>query len=229
MEGPIERTIERDTPVLEPIRLRSLREHVHEELRQAIISGRFKTGAKLNERQLAADLGTSTSPLKEALRQLEAEGLVRTESRRGSYVTFSPRQAEEMTLARAALESIIARQAAKHAPDNAFVLLRQVIEEMRVAVGSGDVQELIRLNEKFHDAIHEASGCDYLRRLQNAQRTYDHAARVTVLSREDVRRISFLEHEAIMEAIAARNEDEAERLMRQHILDAGKTHIELVF
>lgn len=229
MEGPIERTMEREAPVLEPIRLRSLREHVHEELRQAIISGRFKTGAKLNERQLAADLGTSTSPLKEALRQLEAEGLVRTESRRGSYVTFSPRQAEEMTLARAALESIIARQAAKHAPEERFNGLRAVIEEMRVAVGSGDVQELIRLNEKFHDAIHEASGCDYLRRLQNAQRTYDHAARVTVLSREDVRRISFLEHEAIMEAIVARNEDEAERLMRQHILDAGKTHIELVF
>lgn len=229
MEGQVDDAARREERVLEPIRLRSLREHVHEELRQAIISGRLKTGAKLNERQLAADLGTSTSPLKEALRQLEAEGLVRTESRRGSFVTFSPHQAEEMTLARAALESIIARQAAKHAPQEAFILLRAVIEEMRVAVGSGDVQELIRLNEKFHDAIHEASGCDYLRRLQNAQRTYDHAARVTVLSREEIRRTSFLEHEAIMKAIVARSEDEAERLMRQHILDAGKTHIELVF
>lgn len=215
--------------VLEPIRLRSLREHVHEELRQAIISGRLKTGAKLNERQLAADLGTSTSPLKEALRQLEAEGLVRTEPRRGSFVTFSPRQAEEMNLARAALESIIARQAAKHAPEEAFDILRAVVEEMRAAVESGNVELLIALNEDFHDAIHEASGCEYLRRLQNAQRTYDHAARVTVLSREEVRRASFHEHEAIMRAIVARDEDEAERLMRKHIMDAGKTHIELVF
>lgn len=215
--------------VLEPIRLRSLREHVHDELRQAIISGRLKTGAKLNERQLAADLGTSTSPLKEALRQLEAEGLVRTEPRRGSYVTFSSRQAEEMTLARAALESIIARQAAKHAPEEAFDILRAVVEKMRAAVESGNVEQLIALNEEFHDAIHEASGCEYLRRLQNAQRTYDHAARVTVLSREEVRRASFHEHEAIMKAIAARDEEEAERLMRKHIMDAGKTHIELVF
>lgn len=220
---------ERDQPVLNPIQLRSLREHVHDELRQAIISGRLKPGAKLNERQLAADLGTSTSPLKEALRQLEAEGLVRTEPRRGSYVTFSARQAEEMTLARAALESIIARQAAKHAPEAAFALLRKVVESMRVAMESGNVEQLIALNEQFHDGIHEASGCDYLRRLQNAQRTYDHAARVTVLSREEVRRASFHEHEAIMKAIVARDEDEAERLMRQHIMDAGKTHIELVF
>lgn len=220
---------DRDDRVLEPIRLRSLREHVHDELRQAIISGRLKTGAKLNERQIAADLGISTSPLKEAMRQLEAEGLVRTEARRGSYVTFSARQAEEMTLARAALESIIARQAAKHAPEEAFSVLRGVVEKMRAALESGNVEQLIVLNEEFHDAIHEASGCEYLRRLQNAQRTYDHAARVTVLSREEVRRASFHEHEAIMNAIVARNEDDAERLMRQHIVDAGKTHIELVF
>ena len=220
---------QRSERVLEPIRMRSLREHVHEELRQAIISGRLKTGAKLNERQLAADLGTSTSPLKEALRQLEAEGLVRTEPRRGSYVTFSARQAEEMTLARAALESIIARQAAKHAPEAAFDHLRGVIEKMRIAMESGDVEQLIMLNEEFHDAIHDASGCEYLRRLQNAQRTYDHAARVTVLSREEVRRASFHEHEAIMKAIVSRDEDGAERLMRKHIMDAGKTHIELVF
>lgn len=228
MDGQVNEVRGRER-VLEPIRMRSLREHVHDELRQAIISGRLKNGAKLNERELAADLGTSTSPLKEALRQLEAEGLVRTESRRGSFVTFSARQAEEMTLARAALESIIARQAAKHATEEAFDVLRAVIEEMRSAVETGEVQDLIDLNEKFHDAIHEASGCEYLRRLQNAQRTYDHATRVTVLSREEIRRASFHEHEAIMKAIVARDEDEAERLMRQHIVDAGKTHIELVF
>ena len=220
---------QRSERVLEPIRMRSLREHVHEELRQAIISGRLKTGAKLNERQLAADLGTSTSPLKEALRQLEAEGLVRTEPRRGSYVTFSARQAEEMTLARAALESIIARQAAKHAPQEAFDLLQAVIEKMRVAMEGGDVERLIVLNEEFHDAIHDASGCDYLRRLQNAQRMYDHATRITVLADAETRRKSFLEHEAIMQAVVARDADRAERLMREHIVKAGTQHIGLVF
>lgn len=212
-----------------PIKLRNLRDHVHDSLREAIISGRLKSDDKLNERQLASELGISTSPLKEALRQLEGEGLVRTEARRGTFVSFNARQAEEMTLARAALESIIARQAAKHGTEEAFVFLRSVIEEMRVAVSSGDVDALIELNEKFHDGIHEASGCEYLRRLQNAQRMYDHAARVTVLSRESVRKQSFGEHEAIMKAIIARNEDLAERLMREHIVKAGETHIALVF
>ncbi|MGV6873541.1 GntR family transcriptional regulator [Pseudochelatococcus sp. B33] len=215
--------------VLEPIKLKSLREHVHDELRQAIISGRLKLGSRLNERKLAADLGTSTSPLKEALRQLESEGLVRTEARRGTFVTFSPRQAEEMTLARAALESIIARQAAKHGGEEAFDRLRALIEEMRAAVESGQVHVLIELNEAFHDTIHDASGCEYLRRLQSSQRMYDHAARVAVLARPHVQRTSFHEHEAIMRAITARDEDLAERLMREHIVKAGTTHIKLVF
>ena len=230
MDGsPADAVETRPTHTLEPIKLKSLREHVHDSLRQAIIAGRLKAGMRLNERQLASELGISTSPLKEALRQLESEGLVRTEPRRGTFVTFSARQAEEMTLARAALESIIARQAAKHGAEEAFDGLRSIIEEMRAAVASGDVQDLITLNEKFHDAIHEASGCEYLRRLQNAQRMYDHAARVTVLSREEVRRASFLEHEAIMQAIVTRDTDKAERLMREHIVLAGNTHIELVF
>lgn len=214
--------------VLEPIKLKSLREHVHDKLRQAIISGRLKAGSRLNERKLAADLGISTSPLKEALRQLESEGLVRTEARRGSFVTFSARQAEEMTLARAALESIIARQAAKHGTEDAFDRLRTLIEEMRKAVLAAPVLTLIDLNETFHDTIHDASGCEYLRRLQRTQRMYDHAARVAVLARAEVRQISFHEHEAIMRAVTGRDEDLAERLMREHIVSAGTTHIQLL-
>src|SRR3546814_4840639 len=68
--------------------------------------------------------------------------------------------------------------------EEAFSLRRAVVEKMRVALESGNVEQLIVLNEEFHDGIHEASGCDYLRRLQNAQRTYDHAARVTIRSEE---------------------------------------------
>ena len=100
---------------IQPIYLANLRDHVHHNLRDAILAGRFRSGERLNERDLARELGVSTTPLKEALRQLEAEGLVRTEARRGVYVTFGPQQAEEMTLARAALESMIARLAAKRA------------------------------------------------------------------------------------------------------------------
>ena len=200
---------EKSAGPLAPIRVRSLRDQVHDQLREAIITGRLESGLKVNERQLAAELGISSSPLKEALRQLEGEGLVRTEPRRGTFVSFSPRQAEEMNLARAALESIIARQAVKHGSDEQLRRLTGIIEEMRAAVETGSPEELIALNEKFHDAIHIASGCAYLRKLQNAQHMYNRAARISVLSQESVRRASFLEHEEIMRALLARDGDRA--------------------
>src|SRR3546814_1757699 len=96
-----------------------------------IFAGRFRDGERLNERELAKDLGVSTTPLKEALRQLEDEGLVRTEARRGVFVTFGTQQAEEMSLARAALESLIARLAAKRATGDHNEALRVHVAEDR--------------------------------------------------------------------------------------------------
>lgn len=164
-----------------------------------------------------------------APRRLETEGLVRIEPRKGTVVTYGPKQAEEMSLARAALESVITRQAAIHGTEAQFDQLRARIEQMRAAAHSANGDELIALNESFHDAIHAASGCPYLCQLQRAQRMYDHATRVTVLTDAETRRNSFLEHQAIMQAITARDADRAERLMREHIVNAGKQHISLVF
>jgi DNA-binding GntR family transcriptional regulator len=214
---------------VEPMYLKSLRDHVHDLVRSAIVSGRLKEGEKLNERRLANELGISTTPLKEALRALEVEGLVRSEARRGIYVTFSPAQAEEMTLARAALESMIARQAAKRVLPEHVQMMRGFLEQMRAALKAVDVPRLIELNEKFHDVIHDASGCEYLRRLQNGQRMYDHAARLLVLGEEVERVRSVEEHEAIVDAIAEHNPDLAERLMRDHVIRAGEKHIGIVF
>ena len=214
---------------VEPIFLKSLRDHVHDLVRGAIVSGRLKEGEKLNERRLALELGISTTPLKEALRVLEVEGLVRSEARKGIYVTFSPTQAEEMTLARAAIESMIARQAAKRVTSADIATMRGLLLQMNAALKSIDVPRLIELNEKFHDAIHDASGCEYLRRLQNGQRMYDHAARLLVLADEIERVRSVEEHAAIVDAIAAKDPDLAERLMREHVIRAGEKHIGLVF
>ena len=214
---------------IEPMFLKSLRDHVHDLVRGAIVAGRLKEGEKLNERRLAMELGISTTPLKEALRVLEVEGLVRSEARKGIYVTFSAAHAEEMTLARAALESMIARQAAKRAQPSHLEAMRGFLVQMQAALAAVDVPRLIELNEKFHDVIHEASRCGYLRRLQNGQRMYDHAARLLVLAEEIERVRSVQEHEAIVHAIAAGDPDLAERLMREHVIRAGEKHIGMVF
>jgi DNA-binding GntR family transcriptional regulator len=214
---------------LDPLILRGLRDHVQEALREAIISGRFRSGDKLNERLLAAELGVSTTPVKEALQRLQIDGLVRIEPRRGAYVRFNAAQAEQMMLARAALEGMIAREAAQRAGDDHLAALDRHIAEMDHATGAGTVEQLIVLNEKFHDAIHLASGCAYLASLLDGQRMYDRATRVALLDDPAERKRALHEHRAIARALADRDADRAERAMREHIIRSGRQHVETVF
>ena len=212
-----------------PVFLKSLREHVHDSLRRAIIAGRFRPEQRLNERHLAIELGVSTTPLKEALRRLEGEGLVRIEARRGVFVTFTAAQAEEMALARAALESMIARLAARRATATQRAGLRRTVAAMAAATEVGDVEELIALNERFHGEIHTASGCAYLQRLLDGQRMYDHATRVALLTDEAERRSALTEHQTILQALLQADPDRAERAMRDHIVRSGQQHVRSVF
>ena len=86
-------------PTLDPGLIRGLAKHVEEALREAIIAGRFQPGEKLNERQLASELGVSTTPIKEALQRLQVDGLVRIEPRRGIYAKFDAKQAGQIAFA----------------------------------------------------------------------------------------------------------------------------------
>ncbi|MFV0283457.1 MAG: GntR family transcriptional regulator [Castellaniella sp.] len=214
---------------LAPIQTTSLRDEVHERLRLAIVSGYYKTGERLNERKLAEEMGVSTSPVKEGLRRLEAEGLVRTEPRRGSFVTFAARQAEEMTLARAVLESLVAGMAARHASAQDLVRLQALLAEMKAALAEDDVDHLVTLNSAFHETVRAASGSTYLHGLVNSLHAFSLGTRVAVLSDRQVRAESLNEHTAIYQAIVRRDVARAESLMRRHITAAGQAHVELLF
>src|SRR5690606_1301565 len=128
----------RSSLALSEAQKRSLRDHVHETLRMSIIAGQFAENERLNEREMATELGVSTTQLKEAFRRLEAEGLIVTQPRRGVRVRFGRAWAEEMNLARAALESTIEAVAAERITKEQKAALGAVIELMRVATDSDD-------------------------------------------------------------------------------------------
>lgn len=212
-----------------PQLLRSLRDHVHERLRRAIVAGSFRQGERLNERQLADMLGVSTTPVKDAILRLESEGLVRTEARRGVFVLFSARQALEMALARAALESVMAHIAANRVTDAEIAELSSLIDDMEHATDHSELEDLVNLNEAYHGTIHRISGCPYLERSLDGQRMYDHAQRIALLSEQSERRQGFVEHQGIFAALAARDPALAERKMRSHIVRSAKSHVRQVF
>lgn len=214
---------------VEPIVTRSLREHVHERLRGSIVAGRFKSGERLNERHIADMLGVSTTPVKDAIRMLEGEGLVRIEARRGVFVLFSARQAFEMALGRAALESVMAHIAAGRMNESSVNELAGLVDEMEAATDHGALDELVRLNESFHGTIHQISGCRYLERRLDGQRMYDTAQRLSLLSEPGQRQAGFLEHRGIFQALSARDAGLAESRMKRHILRSAREHVQLVF
>jgi len=212
-----------------PHLLRSLREHVHERLRRAIVAGRFRNGERLNERHLAEMLGVSTTPVKDAIRKLESEGLVRTEARRGVFVEFSARQALEMALGRAALESVMTHIAANRLSDADIAAMAQLIDDMEHATDHSALEDLVLLNEAYHGAIHRISGCTYLERRLDGQRMYDHAQRIALLAEPAERRQGFEEHRSIYQALAGRDPALAEQRMRRHIVRSAKAHVRQVF
>ncbi|HWU17966.1 MAG TPA: GntR family transcriptional regulator [Devosia sp.] len=214
---------------LDPKLSLTLRDHVHKALRMAILSGRFAPQEKLNERQLAEELGVSTTPLKEALRQLETEGLISTLPRRGIVVLYSRTWAEEMILARAALESMIAHLAARRIDPEGIAALKTIVAAMTEASSAGDADRLIALNEAFHEQIHVASHCVYLARLIERQRFYDEGTRRIIHSDPDERARALAEHSLIAETIAAGQVEAAERAMRDHVVRSGEHYLGLVF
>ncbi len=204
---------------LEPDDLRPLADLVYERLVGAIVEGILQPGSKLSERGLAAALGISAQPVREALRRLEGEGMVETRPRSGSVVArFDNGKLVEMGRIRAVLEGAAAALAARHATSADLQRLEARLQAMRAATQAGEAPALRQANEAFHTALHAISDNPFLIRGLQALRAYDHIGRARVLAADDQPRQALAEHAGILAAIVARDPEAAERRMRDHTL-----------
>jgi DNA-binding GntR family transcriptional regulator len=197
---------------------RKMTDWVSEELRQAIIELRLRPGEPLREAALAEQLGVSKTPLREAFARLEQEGLVLTTSFKGAVVTgYSERDLREIYDLRALLEGAAARAAAEGASDETLAQLRVVINRSRALRDSGDVVALAELLGDFDVIVYAQVSNERIAALIENLRA--HLTRIGKLTEGIPGRVeaSVEEHAAIVDAIVARDSDEAERLMRVHI------------
>jgi len=168
------------------------------------------------EPQLAKRLAVSRTPLREAIRQLEAEGLVTSVSRVGAFVTeVTPQDLEETYAIRAALEGLAARQAAEHPDSGKGSVLRGILEELGQKTGNYRVYH--EAAGRFHEAIFDLSGNKRLQAMYYA--LTQQVARLRTLSLAVAKRpeVSLREHRRIAAAILRGNASQAERLMRLHV------------
>lgn len=208
---------------------KQLRHVVTEQIRQAILDGQIKPGEWLRQERLAQEFGVSQMPIREALKELAAEGLVEHIPYRGvRVVEFTAEDVEDLYAQRCFLEARAARAAASRISEETVAQLRELVAQMRSHLADEDLPLYRELNRQFHQLIAQASGRQYLIRTLNQLwanfpnmlwANFPQTARSSNPERtpQDV-----LQHEAIVEALARHDEEAAERLMREHIESAGK-------
>lgn len=198
-----------------PIAYRSKAHAAYQELRNRILSGDLEAGASLNQEQLAIELGVSTTPLREALRSLESEGLVKSRSHRDVIVApLDPHEMLELYEVRRHLDGLAARLAAQNSDEEARGRIKDAAAEV-----TKKSQDPVAANRRFHRAIYLASGNDVLIELLDALwNRSDRYRRFNsgMADRPDV----VAEHRALADTVLSGDAEAAERLMLAHVQEA---------
>ncbi len=205
---------------IEMLREHSLATLAQQELERRIISGEIAAGAKLNEVDVASALGVSRGPVREAFRALSQAGLVRVEKNRGVFVRqVSLEEADEFYEVRAALEGLIGRLAARRIAIDEIEQLRGVVRRMHQVQKSRRPEDYFALNVEFHEILARAARNNaLLANYRGVVNQLDLYRRATISRGVENIPLSTREHEAIVDAVAARDEKRAEKLLVEHVL-----------
>lgn len=187
-------------------------------IREDILSGVYTEGDELREATLGAKLGVSRTPVREALRQLELEGLVEIVPNRGAKVTgISQKDVRDIYEMRYWLEGLAARWAADHMNEEQIAELEEIILLSEFHLKDERQNQIVKLDGRFHKAIYEAAGSRMLERVLSDFHQYVKNARFVSVGSNKRAQESVNEHKAILEAIRQKNGELAEKLANEHI------------
>lgn len=199
----------------------SLRGRVFHKLREDILSGKYEEHEELREVAIGEEMGVSRTPVREAFRQLELEGLIQIIPNKGAYVTgITEKDVKDIYIIRSLLEGLCARWATEHISKEQLEEMEENVYLAKFHAEKGHLEQLAELDNRFHDIMYEA--CDSKILEHQLKDFHEYVLRVRRKTLAQVTRgiASNKEHEEIMEAIKAKDADGAERLARQHMNNA---------
>ncbi|MBE6651619.1 MAG: GntR family transcriptional regulator [Ruminococcaceae bacterium] len=199
----------------------SLTERVFSEIEQAILSGIYSVGDQLVESKISLELGVSRTPVREALKQLELEGLVTTIPNKGTFVVgVSTEDILDIYTIRVAVEGISSKLAAERITDSDAKELETLVELQEFYASKGDIFQLLQLDTKFHEIIYEISGSRILKHTLASFHNQLKRARESSLLTTGRTITAVKEHRDIYEAIASKDANKAKELTELHITNA---------
>lgn len=195
-----------------------LRDVVFNTLRQAILKGELEPGERLMEIQLAERLGVSRTPIREAIRKLELEGLVLMIPRKGAEVAkISEKSLRDVLEVRRSLEELAIELACQRMSEEDIQQLEQAQNDFKKAIDEGDTMKIAETDEHYHDIIYYGTGNVRLVQILNNLREQMYRYRLEYIKDADKHQVLRLEHDQILQAIRGRKVAQAKEVMREHI------------
>lgn len=198
----------------------SLSNRVFQKLRNNILTGKYEEHEELREITIGKELGVSRTPVREALRRLELEGLVTIIPNKGAYVTgITSKDVKDIYLIRSQLEGLCARLATENITEEQLDKLDEIIllSEFHLK-RDNSAEQMAELDSKFHSVLYEATNSRILSHVLTDFHKYVLMARKSSVVSEDRAKKSINEHKEILRAIRERNADMAEQLANEHIM-----------
>jgi DNA-binding GntR family transcriptional regulator len=204
----------------------SLRAQVFSELEREILEGGIPAGEAIIESRISEELGVSRTPVREAIRQLELEGLVRTIPNKGAVVIgISKKDIEDIYTIRMHIEGLAARWSAENITESEIGAMREVVDLQSFYVERGETHKVWNLDTHFHEIIHSSCRSNPLWHTLSGFHHYIRMAREISFKTEGRALAAVSEHRRILDAIAARDGDAAEKLAFLHIKNAKENII----
>lgn len=201
----------------------SLRGRVFNKIREDILAGVYHENEELKENTIGQELGVSRTPVREALRQLELEGLVTMIPNKGAYVTgITSKDIHDIYMIRSYLEGLCAKWACEHITQAQIEALDEILYLQDFHAGRNHHEQMVELDNKFHELIYEASGSKILYHVLSDFHHYVERVRKITLAMPSRATKSSQEHAAILDAIKKRDGELAEVLAHEHIINTIK-------
>lgn len=195
-----------------------LRDVVFNTLRRAILRGELKPGERLMEIQLANKLGVSRTPIREAIRKLELEGLVLMIPRRGAEVAeITEKNLRDVLEVRCALEELAVQLACDRMDADGIASLKEAARKFREVLDSDDITQIAQADVLFHDIIYTATDNDRLIQLLNNLREQMYRYRIEYLKKRECYPQLLEEHQTVIEAIESKDKQKATEITGRHI------------
>ncbi|MCX5901755.1 MAG: GntR family transcriptional regulator [Proteobacteria bacterium] len=199
-----------------------LRRRVFAVIEEAILNGKYLPGESLTESRLAGELGVSRTPIREALTQLEREGLVQLIPNKGALVTgISQKDIQDIYAIRMLIEGLAARWAAENISADELRELQEAIDLEEFYTTRGDIGRLMNLDSSFHQVIYRASKSRPLQYMLHTFHHYIQCARSQSIAAPGRAEQALAEHKAVLQAIRERDGEKAESLTAEHIRNAS--------